>query len=61
MSSYDQHYCDGAWQASSGTSLADAIKKAKFIREARLEEGLGNSLVIKEPIGVVGCITPWTW
>ena len=111
MSSYDQHYYDGAWQASSGTetiavissateaevarvpvedpaqwleklaaamktgvpqpaeaiahevgtSLADATKKAKFIREARLEEGLGSSLVSKEPIGVVGCITPWTW
>ena len=27
---------------------------AKFIREAKLEEELGNSLVIKEPIGVVG-------
>lgn len=42
-------------------SLGYATKKAKFIREARLEEELGNSLVIKEPIGVVGCITPWTW
>jgi len=34
---------------------------AKFIREARLEEELGNSLIIKEPIGVVGCITPWNY
>jgi len=34
---------------------------AKFIREAKLEEELGNSLVIKEPIGVVGCITPWNY
>lgn len=34
---------------------------ARFIREARLEEELGNSLVIKEPIGVVGCITPWNY
>src|SRR6478752_8846946 len=34
---------------------------AKFIREATLEEELGNSLVIKEPIGVVGCITPWNY
>lgn len=34
---------------------------AKFIREARLEEELGNSLVIKEPIGVVGCVTPWNY
>ena len=34
---------------------------AKFIRDAKLEEELGNSLVVKEPIGVVGCITPWNY
>ena len=34
---------------------------AKFIREARIEEELGNSLVVKEPIGVVGCVTPWNY
>jgi acyl-CoA reductase-like NAD-dependent aldehyde dehydrogenase len=34
---------------------------AKFIREARLEEALGNSIVVKEPIGVVGCVTPWNY
>jgi acyl-CoA reductase-like NAD-dependent aldehyde dehydrogenase len=34
---------------------------ARFIREARLEEELGNSVVIKEPVGVVGCITPWNY
>jgi aldehyde dehydrogenase (NAD+) len=34
---------------------------AKFIREARLQEELGNSIIYKEPIGVVGCITPWNY
>lgn len=34
---------------------------ARFIREATLEEDLAHSLVIKEPIGVVGCITPWNY
>jgi aldehyde dehydrogenase (NAD+) len=34
---------------------------AKFIRDAKLEEELGNSLIYKEPIGVVGCITPWNY
>jgi len=33
----------------------------RFIRSAKLEEELGHSLVIKEPIGVVGCITPWNY
>jgi len=56
-----------------GTSLAYATKvqvefpimmigmNAKFLREATLEEELGNSLIIKEPIGVIGCITPWNY
>lgn len=56
-----------------GTSLGYATKvqvefpimmigmNAKFVREAKLEEELGNSLIIKEPIGVVGCITPWNY
>jgi acyl-CoA reductase-like NAD-dependent aldehyde dehydrogenase len=34
---------------------------AKFLREAKLEEELGNSLIVKEPVGVVGCITPWNY
>src|SRR5688572_1669066 len=34
---------------------------AKFIREAKLQEDLGNSITYKEPIGVVGCITPWNY
>lgn len=34
---------------------------ARFIRDAKLEEELGNSLIIKEPIGIVGCVTPWNY
>jgi acyl-CoA reductase-like NAD-dependent aldehyde dehydrogenase len=34
---------------------------ARFIRNAKLEEELGNSVVVKEPVGVVGCITPWNY
>jgi aldehyde dehydrogenase (NAD+) len=34
---------------------------AKFIREAKLQEELGNSIIFKEPVGVVGCITPWNY
>jgi acyl-CoA reductase-like NAD-dependent aldehyde dehydrogenase len=33
----------------------------KFLREYKFEEELGNSLIVKEPIGVVGCITPWNY
>ena len=34
---------------------------AKFAREHQLETELGNSLIVREPIGVVGCITPWNY
>jgi acyl-CoA reductase-like NAD-dependent aldehyde dehydrogenase len=34
---------------------------AQFLRELSFEEQLGNSLIVKEPLGVVGCITPWNY
>jgi aldehyde dehydrogenase (NAD+) len=34
---------------------------AKFIRDTKLQEELGNSIIFKEPIGVAGCITPWNY
>ena len=34
---------------------------AKIIDEYAFEETIGNSLVVKEPVGVVGCITPWNY
>jgi aldehyde dehydrogenase (NAD+) len=34
---------------------------AKVVEQFAFEEKLGNSLVVREPIGVVGCITPWNY
>ena len=34
---------------------------ADLILDVELEEQVGNSLVVREPVGVVGCITPWNY
>jgi aldehyde dehydrogenase (NAD+) len=34
---------------------------AELAESFSYEEQIGNSLVIREPIGVVGCITPWNY
>ncbi|MFS2036454.1 aldehyde dehydrogenase family protein [Polaromonas sp. CT11-55] len=34
---------------------------AKVARQFEWEKTVGNSLVVREPIGVVGCITPWNF
>ena len=39
-------------------AFADA---ANALRELRWEEEIGNSLVVREPVGVVGAITPWNY
>lgn len=32
-----------------------------ILQQTQFEETIGNSLVVKEPVGVVGCITPWNY
>src|SRR5690606_39625711 len=46
-------------QAPSGTGHFAAALKA--LKHFEFEERIGNTLVVQEPIGVCGLITPWNW
>ena len=45
----------------AGLPIAVASSYPTVLREFRFEERIGNSLVVKEPVGVVGAITPWNY
>lgn len=60
-----------AMEVGSPISIATSIQAglpvlvtqsyAKLAREAKLEQEIGNSLVVREAAGVVGAITPWNY
>jgi aldehyde dehydrogenase (NAD+) len=50
-----------ATAVQAGLAITDVSTNAKLLREFQFEEQVGNALIAKEPIGVVGCITPWNF
>jgi aldehyde dehydrogenase (NAD+) len=50
-----------ATAVQAGLALTDVSTNAKLVREFQFEEQVGNALITKEPVGVVGCITPWNF
>lgn len=47
--------------AQVGLPGIDMASVADIIENYQFEETVGSSLVVKEPVGVVGCITPWNY
>ncbi|MEW6211029.1 MAG: aldehyde dehydrogenase family protein [Acidobacteriota bacterium] len=50
-----------ATAVQAGLPAAVMGSYAKLLAEYSFEEQVANSLVVKEPVGVVGCITPWNY
>src|SRR4051794_14028522 len=45
----------------AGLPAMDFGSMGQVANEVAWEEQIGNSLVVREPVGVVGCITPWNY
>jgi aldehyde dehydrogenase (NAD+) len=50
-----------AGRIQAGLPIANFANYGKILREFSFEERIGNSLVVREPVGVVGAITPWNY
>lgn len=50
-----------AREAQTFTCIAHVEAMIDILRTYKFEESLGTTQVFKEPIGVVGLITPWNW
>src|SRR6185369_12285672 len=45
----------------AGLPIANFANYAKLAAEFKYEEQVGNSLVVREAVGVIGAITPWNY
>jgi len=50
-----------ASRIQAGLPIANFANYAKLVKEFSFESRVGNSLVVREPVGVVGAITPWNY
>src|SRR2546429_5999862 len=50
-----------AGMIQAGLPAMDFSSMPAVAEETQWEEQVGNSLVVREPVGVIGCITPWNY
>jgi aldehyde dehydrogenase (NAD+) len=50
-----------AGRIQAGLPIANFANYARLAKEFSFETKIGNSLVVREPVGVVGAITPWNY
>ena len=44
-----------------GAGLGHIVSTLDVLKNYDFEEPIGNAMVVREPIGVIGMITPWNW
>jgi aldehyde dehydrogenase (NAD+) len=50
-----------AERAQAAAGLGHLASTLQVLKDYHFEETVGSAVVVKEPIGVVGMITPWNW
>src|SRR5215510_3074785 len=50
-----------AERAQAGAGLGHIMTTIDVLKTYKFEEAVGTATVVREPIGVVGMITPWNW
>jgi len=50
-----------AGRIQAGLPIANFSNYSRILKDFKFEERIGNSLVVREPVGVVGAITPWNY
>jgi betaine-aldehyde dehydrogenase len=50
-----------AGRIQAGLPIANFSNYSKLLNDFKFEERIGNSLVVREAVGVVGAITPWNY
>ena len=50
-----------AEKAQAGAGLGHIMSTLEVLKTYHFEEPVGSAMVVREPVGVVGMITPWNW
>ncbi len=45
----------------AGAGLGHIVSTLEVLKSYQFEEPIGSAMVVREPIGVIGMITPWNW
>jgi aldehyde dehydrogenase (NAD+) len=50
-----------AERAQAGAGLGHLMSTLQVLKDYHFEEKVGSAVIVREPIGVIGMITPWNW